>query len=84
MIRFAQIYRNNDGKWFLQIAKKYDLTVVDTAWQDCDKLGASCLTPSVDIEDNLIPCDDEKDAMIKLAIHYANEYHNHAAIKSPY
>jgi len=84
MIRFAQIYRNNDGKWFLQIAKKYDLSVVDTSWQGSDKLGESCLTPSVDVEDNLIACDDEEHALIKLAIHYANEYHNHAAIKSPY
>jgi hypothetical protein len=84
MIRFAQIYRNNDGKWFLQIAKFYDLTVIDTAWQDSEELGDTCLTPSTDIEDEIVACSSEADAMIKLAAHYANEYSKHAAIKAPY
>jgi hypothetical protein len=84
MIRFAQIYRNNDDKWFLQIAKKYDLTVVDTAWQASDELGDACLTPSVDIEAEIIACSSEADAMLQLSVHYANEYHKHTAIKAPY
>lgn len=84
MIRFAQIYRNNDDKWFLQIAKKYDLTVIDTAWQDSDELGDACLTPTVDIEADIIPCASEAEAMVKLAVHYANEYSKHSEIKAPY
>lgn len=84
MIRFAQIYRNENGQWFMQIAKKYDLAPVDTAWQDSKELGAHCVTPSVDIEDEIIPCTDEANAMTLLAVHYANEYHKQSLIKAPY
>ena len=73
MIRFAQVYLNSQGQWFLQIAKKYDLTAIDTEWQNHASLGNACMTPSVDLEAEFISCNSEEDAMLQLASHYAQE-----------
>ena len=73
MIRFAQVLQNNDGEWFLQIAKTSDLRLVDVSWQNNRLLGDACWTPDVDIEAWLIPCENYAQAMLMLAKHYKNE-----------
>lgn len=73
MIRFAQIFKNQEGEWWLQISKYYDLKSVKVEWQDNPHLGDVCLTPEIDIQDALILCENQGHAMMLLAEHYKNE-----------
>ena len=75
--RFAQVYQNEETqKWYLLITKHYDITSEDTAWMACKILGKYCDTPGIDIEEELIPCGSEKEAMYKLAEFYHNIFKN--------
>ena len=69
--RFAQVYQSEETqKWYLLITKHYGYKYEDTGWQACDILGKMCTTPGVDIEEELVPCGSEKEAMYKLAEFY--------------
>lgn len=72
-IRLATIYSNSKGEWWLQVARHYALGYIDTDWQVSAELGDVCLTPKLDIEDSIVRCVDELDAMSKMAQHYASE-----------
>jgi hypothetical protein len=72
-IRFAKVMRNAAGSWFLQIAKCYDLSPENVEWQCDEQLGKYVMTPSVDLQDALIPCKNEQEAMVLLASHYKHE-----------
>lgn len=73
--RFAKVYQNEEtGKWYLSIAKYFSYSYENTSWRcmDCDFLGKESLTPDVNIEEEIIPCASEKEAMFKLAEFYYN------------
>lgn len=74
MIRLAQVYRNEEGDWYFQVSKKYDLSIETTAWMNSPELGRVCMVPTVDIEESIIRCKSEEEAMFKMAEHYAKEY----------
>lgn len=72
-IRFARVVRNEEGRWFLQIAKCYDLSPENVEWRGQPSMGKWVMTPTIDLQEALIPCENEHSAMILLASHYKHE-----------
>jgi nitrogen fixation protein len=73
-IKYAHVVRTEEGKWYLQIAKCYTCDSKDISWQDNPTLGNWVISPNIDLQESLILCKDEEEAMFKLAEHYAKEY----------